>query len=174
MTLIVKVTSADPRAPLIRLLELPLGLDIWETKADSMVLRAPQAQLERLERMGYEIEQLQRTDVYLSAFATVEAVAGYHSAETLEQDLRQLADRQPEIAQLHKIGRSVENRPIWALRIGQRSGNTPKMLFLGCHHAREWIAVEVPYLLAAYLVDNATANPVQEWLTRGESGWHPW
>jgi carboxypeptidase T len=172
MTLIVKVTSADPRVPLAQLLETPLGLDIWEIKADGMVLRASEAQLERLERMGYEVEQLQSTDAYLSSFATADAVTGYHSAETLEQDLRQLAERRPEIAQLVEIGRSVENRPIWALRTGQRRGNTRKVLFkvlfLGCHHAREWIAVEVPYLLAAYIVDNATTDPVQEWLSQGE------
>ncbi|HVE96830.1 MAG TPA: M14 family zinc carboxypeptidase, partial [Pseudonocardiaceae bacterium] len=31
-------------------------------------------------------------------------------------DLRRLAEDNSEIAELHEIGRSVENRPIWALR----------------------------------------------------------
>jgi carboxypeptidase T len=118
--------------------------------------------------MGYGVEQLHETESYLSAFATAEAVAGYHSAETLEADLRRLAEENPEIAELHEIGRSVENRPIWALRLGERRGSTLKMAFLGCHHAREWISVEVPYLLAEHVVANATTNPVQQWLQKGE------
>jgi carboxypeptidase T len=42
------------------------------------------------------------------------------------------------------------------------------MAFLGCHRTREWIAVEVPYLLAEHLVTNATTNPAQRWLGKGE------
>jgi carboxypeptidase T len=118
--------------------------------------------------MGYDVEQLQLTENYLTTFATAEAISGYHSAETLEEDLRQLAASQPEIAELREIGRSLEDRPIWALQIGERRGSSRKLLFLGCHHAREWIAVEVPFLLANHLIKNANQNPIQEWLTQGE------
>lgn len=168
MSVIAKVTSASPRAPLSQLLTVPLGLDVWEVKPEHLVLQATEAQAERLEQMGYAVEQLRTTESYLSAFATDEAVAGYHSVETLEADLRRLAQDNPDIAELREIGRSVENRPIWALRLGERRDSTLKMVFLGCHHAREWIAVEVPYLLAEHLVTNATTDPVQQWLQKGE------
>lgn len=133
-----------------------------------LVLRAAEPQAERLQRLGYRVEQLQLTEAFLSTFATAAAGAGYHSAASLEQDLRQLADRRPEVVELRELGRSVENRPIWALRIGERRGSTRKLLFLGCHHAREWVAVEVPYRLAEHLVNQADHNPVQQWLTHGE------
>ena len=126
MELIVKVTSATPTTPLSDLLRLPLGLDIWEVKPDYLILRAPEAPIERLTQMGYGVEPLQPVADHLRAFATTEAIAGYHSAETLEQDLRQLAETRPEIAELREIGRSVENRPIWALRIGERKGSLGK------------------------------------------------
>ncbi|MDQ5853558.1 MAG: M14 family metallopeptidase [Chloroflexota bacterium] len=168
MDLILRVTAPDPTVPLAQLLQVPIGLDVWEVKPDYVVLRAAEAQAERLQRMGYGVEQLQLTDTFLSTFATADAIAGYHSVETLEQDLRQLADSRPEIAELREVGRSVEDRPIWALRIGERRGSDRKLLFMGCHHAREWIAVEVPYLLADYLVTNANHAPVQQWLTQGE------
>jgi len=168
MNLIVQVTSSDPRAALSDLLRLPLGLDVWEVKPDHVVLRAADAQVDRLRRMGFTITPLHQTENYLSAFATADAIAGYHSAESLEQDLRQLANSRPEIAELREIGRSLENRPIWALRIGQRSGSARKVLFMGCHHAREWIAVEVPFLLADHLVKNANQDPVRQWLQQGE------
>jgi carboxypeptidase T len=168
MNLIVNVTSARPQARMSRLAEIALGLDVWELTAEHAVVRASEAQLERLEKMGYTIEQLRPTEHFLSEFATEEAATGYHSAATLEQDMRDLAQRFPEIAQLEEIGRSVENRPIWALRIGERKGSATKMAFMGCHHAREWLAVEVPYLLAEHLLTNSTHEPVTTWLSTSE------
>ena len=79
----------------------------------------------------------------------------------LEQGLRALAEQHPDIAELREIGRSLENRPIWALRLGDRHGTDRKVLLLGCHHAREWISVEVPYLLTDHLLDAGGADPVQ-------------
>ena len=150
------------------LLSLPMGLDVWEVKSEYLVLRAEEPQVDRLQKMGYACEQLQDTASFLDTFARAEAIAGYHSAETIEQDLRALADSKPEIVELKEIGRSIENRPIWALRIGERTGNKRKVLFMGCHHAREWIAVEVPYLLAEHLVKNASTNPIKQWIQKME------
>jgi carboxypeptidase T len=118
--------------------------------------------------MGFGVEQLRSVEPYLSTFATEAAVTGYHTAATLEQDLRRLAEEHPEIAEIHEIGRSVEGRPLWALRIGERRGSTRKVAFLGCHHAREWISVEVPYLLAEHVLQNSSSDPVQRWLQQGE------
>lgn len=56
------------------------------------------------------------------------------------------------------VGRSSEGRDLLALKLGQ--GSSHPVLFAGCHHAREWISVEVPYLVAEYLVETYTATPV--------------
>jgi carboxypeptidase T len=166
--LIARVTSTTARAPLARLLTAQLGLDVWEVKPDFVVLQVEEAQAARLEAMGYAVEQLQLTEPYLSTFAVTEAVTGYHTVETLETDLRRLAEEHPEIAELHQIGRSVQGRPLWALRIGERRGSGRSVAFLGCHHAREWISVEIPYLLAEHLLDNSSTEPVAGWLQTGE------
>jgi carboxypeptidase T len=169
MSIVYTVRADSPQAPpLARLIDLPLGLDVWQVKADHVVLRAAEEQALRLRQMGYTTEEVVGTDDHLATFATAEAIAAYHSAETLEQDLRQLAESQPEIAELREIGRSLEDRPIWALRIGERRPSEHKLLFMGCHHAREWVSVEVPYLLAEHLVNNADQPPVRQWLQRGE------
>ena len=39
---------------------------------------------------------------------------------------------------------------------------------MGCHHAREWIAVEVPFLLAKELVERADDPQIAGWLSKGE------
>jgi carboxypeptidase T len=168
VNLIVKVSSETPRAPLLQLLHIPLGLDVWEVKPDHLVVRATEAQVHRLEQIGYRITQLHETERFLSTFATAEALAGYHSVQTLEQELKALVASRPEIAELQEIGRGVEGRIIWALRIGERKGSARKLLFMGCHHAREWIAVEVPFLLADHLVKNADHDPIKQWLSQGE------
>jgi carboxypeptidase T len=167
-SLIARVTSTTARAPLARLLSSPLGLDVWEVKPDFVVLQADESQAGRLEAMGYGVEQLQMIEPYLSTFATAEALSGYHTVATLEQDLRRLAEEHPDIAELHEIGRSVEGRPLWALRIGERRGSARKVAFFGCHHAREWISVEVPYRLAEHLLGNSSSEPVRQWLQQGE------
>jgi carboxypeptidase T len=166
--LIARVTSSSPRAPLSALVTSPLGLDVWELDPGYAVVQAEEAQAARLEEMGYAVEQLQVTEDYLSRFATEAAATGYHSAASLEDDLRRLAEANPEIAELQRIGSSVEGRPIWALRIGERRGSTTKVALLGCHHAREWISVEVPYLLAADLLAHSSTDPVRRWLQTGE------
>ncbi len=166
--LIARVTSNDPRAPLTSLLTTALGLDVWEVRSDHVVLQADEAAASRLEAMGYGVAQLRMTEAYLSAFATDDATAGYHTVQTLEQDMRRLAQDNPEFVELREIGRSVEGRPLWALRIGERRDSANKVAVLGCHHAREWMSVEVPFLLAEHLIDNSSTEPVRSWLQQGE------
>jgi carboxypeptidase T len=169
VNVVYTVRADSPQAPpLTRLIDLPLGLDIWQVQADHVVLRAAEEQATRLRQMGYTTEEVVETETHVARFATAEAIAAYHSAETLEDDLRQLSESQPEIAELQEIGRSLENRPIWALRIGERRASEHKVLFMGCHHAREWVSVEVPYLLAEHLVENSGQPAVRQWLQRGE------
>ncbi|MBN2408700.1 MAG: zinc carboxypeptidase, partial [Candidatus Aminicenantes bacterium] len=87
----------------------------------------------------------------------------YHSAAELEADLQTLEHAFPQLARLSTIGISLENRNIYALKISDNVGQDEEeaeVLFLGCHHAREWISVEVPYLLARFLLENYASDPV--------------
>jgi hypothetical protein len=49
----------------------------------------------------------------------------------------------------HNLGREL-----WALKVGKGAAN--KILFTGCHHSREWISIEIPFLVAHYLIENYT------------------
>ena len=95
-------------------------------------------------------------------------LAKYHTAESLENDMRLLAGARPDLGELHEVGRSVERRPILALRIGERRGNCRKVLYWGCHHAREWVAVEVPFLLAKDIIERANQSSIHPLLSNGE------
>jgi hypothetical protein len=85
----------------------------------------------------------------------------YHSYLELETDLQALERSYPQMARLFTIGVTLENRRIYALKISDNVAldeEEAEVLFLGCHHAREWISVEVPFLLAKYLLENYASD----------------
>jgi carboxypeptidase T len=94
------------------------------------------------------------------------AAAGTESRQfySLKKDLASLRSRgvakgivDPGVV---SIGASQGGRELWALKVGL--GAAHKVLFTGCHHAREWISVEIPYLVAEYLIETYTATPTTE------------
>src|ERR1700720_3581714 len=103
MQIIIEVTSDAPHRPLARLLEIPLGLDVWETKGNRLVLRAEEAAVNRISQMGYQVRPLMEVAQHLETFATAENLAGYHSAESLAQEMRALAQRPPPPAATRTI-----------------------------------------------------------------------
>jgi carboxypeptidase T len=54
------------------------------------------------------------------------------------------------------IGQSEQGQDIHAIRIGRNPAKP--VLIAGCHHAREWISVEVPFLFAEYVVGRYSAD----------------
>jgi carboxypeptidase T len=81
----------------------------------------------------------------------------FHTYAELERDIFALQNRFPHLIKIHDIGDSLEGRNIYALEITNNPDHEvlrPRSLFIGCHHAREWISVEVPYLLAVHLCEN--------------------
>ncbi|NIO49933.1 MAG: hypothetical protein GTN73_10960 [Candidatus Aminicenantes bacterium] len=85
----------------------------------------------------------------------------YHSYAELERDLLALQDSYSHIARVIDLGDSLEGRNIYALKISDnvyQDEQEAELLFVGCHHAREWISVEVPFLLGKYLVENYETN----------------
>ncbi len=96
----------------------------------------------------------------------------YHSYKELETDLKALQANYPQLARVHIIGKSVEGRNIYALKVSDNVSQDEEeadTLFLGCHHAREWISVEVPYLLGKHLVENyATDTEVRRLVNQSE------
>ena len=82
----------------------------------------------------------------------------YHTyAQTVAQ-LKALAAKAPDLASVFSIGKTVQGRDIWALRLcpgakGGAASKLPGALFIGEHHAREHLSNEVPLALAGRLVD---------------------
>lgn len=85
--------------------------------------------------------------------------AAFHDYARTVSELRRLAGQAPELVSLFSIGKSLQGRDIWALRLntdaqGKAPSAKPGVLFLGTHHAREHLSTEVPLLLAKHLIDH--------------------
>ena len=98
----------------------------------------------------------------------------YHSYRELETALADLAARFPGLARLTTIGHSLENRRILALKISDNPGLTEEeagLLLVGCHHAREWISVEVPLLVAGRILETYDSDPAVREIVDGSELW---
>ena len=98
----------------------------------------------------------------------------YHSYLEIEADLMALEAAYPQLAKVVVIGNSLEGRNIYALKISDNvdlDEAEAEVFFVGCHHAREWISVEVPYLLGKYLVENYESDPEIKSLVKRSEIW---
>ena len=144
-----------------------LALDVWteaRIPGEPIDIVVTERELMRLERSGIAYEVLDRD---IDATAAAEALrlqtarpgddwfAEYHDLDDIGEHLDALARSAPDRASLHIIGGSIEQRPIWALKIGK---GTP-MLINGTQHAREWIATAVSTCIADRLVRDYNRDP---------------
>ena len=143
----------------------PLGLDrLFEWEGRVYILASPE-DLQKLDRnsVPYLLESSKFPALHKGPGVLQGGINGdYHSYVELEADLLALEQTYREIAQLFTIGLTLENRKIYALKISDNvtlDEDEAEILFLGCHHAREWISVEVPYLLAKHLLENYATDP---------------
>ena len=83
----------------------------------------------------------------------------YSSLDEIDMRLDEITNNNGDIAQAFVIGESVEGREIKALRISSADQkDVPEILFVGLHHAREWISYEVPLSTAEFIVKNKDSN----------------
>ncbi|MCB0394315.1 MAG: zinc carboxypeptidase [Bdellovibrionales bacterium] len=95
--------------------------------------------------------------------------ARYYNSGTVDARLTELEGLYPEIAQKVEIGRTLKDKPIYALKISDdvqtNDPSEPKVLFNSMHHAREVMTTEVVMsiaesLLSGYQVDQKLTDYV--------------
>lgn len=86
----------------------------------------------------------------------------YHTYNEVVNELKSYHNNYPNITHLEVIGTTYEGRKIYALKISDNpevNEDEPAVLYMGLHHAREWISTEIPIaiidkLLKGYNQDN--------------------
>jgi hypothetical protein len=97
----------------------------------------------------------------------------FHSYNELETEIFALEQAYPNLVQVQIIGNSLEMRNLYALKISDNvqaeEEGEAEVLITGCHHAREWISVEVPLYVAKHLAENyATDSHIRDLVDRSE------
>lgn len=85
----------------------------------------------------------------------------YHDYRELTEKIQSWATAHPNLVSVVSIGRTIENREIWAVRIGsspEGGPSKPAVLFMAGHHAREHLSVETPLRIFDDLIGRYAAN----------------
>lgn len=78
----------------------------------------------------------------------------YNSYDEMSQELSDLVEKYPDVAQKVSLGKTHEGRDIWALQVSTNVDNPeetkkkPAVVITGVHHAREWATSELPTNIA--------------------------
>ncbi len=83
--------------------------------------------------------------------------SGYHNYAELTSALQQLANDYSGLCRLESLGRSVQGREIWALRITDNPDieeDEPEFKYISTIHGDEPVGTELCYLFAKFLLEN--------------------
>ena len=134
------------------------GIDVLALNRDGTIdVMAHGKHIDYVLSLGLPASIVQTPDM-VSSFADLDENLGlYHTYEEMEAVLNNLALTYPLITQLTVIGTSIEGRNIYMLKISDNptvDESEGEVLYMGCHHARELMTVEIPLKLAIYLLEN--------------------
>jgi len=116
-----------------------------------------------LKSLGFDIDVMNTKGV--SASPDEE----YKNPKEIQELLENFNAKYPQLTKLVSIGKSLEGRDIWAIKITEEAHlddpSKPVVLFNSMHHAREIMTPEISIDIIEYLLENSSSNSeVKEWL----------
>ncbi len=92
----------------------------------------------------------------------------YKNPQEIEDFIREIHAKYPDITEVKSIGKSLEGRDIWAIKISDNvrvDEVEPAILVNGMHHAREVMTPEITTDMVSYLTSNYGSNAeVTKWV----------
>lgn len=164
----VTVRAAD-KYERTRLLEA--GLSIEEIRPGSVSGVIHKNSLPLLSEKGFVVENRKTLAQYvredMKDFPAADSA--YHNYKETTDILKGLAANNPDIASLFSLGKTIEGRDMWTLRLnssakGEAPSAKPGVFYVGTHHAREHLATEVPLLFAVWLLDNKNTPEIKKYI----------
>ena len=132
------------------------GASIDEIGKHYVIVSATPQEASAIAALGYPIEQL------FSPLDFPPADAAYHNYAEMSDEILAVANAHPNIVSRFSVGLSYEGREMWAVKISDNVGtdeDEPEVLFIGQHHAREHITVEMTLYILHLLADNYGTDP---------------
>jgi carboxypeptidase T len=141
-----------------------LGMDVWMVEKNFVIGQVPQHLLDKVKKTNLKIEMLSPKEGF-SVRNNFDPQ--YMTYDEMLVKLRSLESQYPNLAKLFDIGdtwektKGIANRDIWIMRLTGKSDNKnkPGIVFLGNHHARELVTVEIPVRLIEHLLSNYGKDP---------------
>lgn len=162
----VEIQAGDARA---RGAAVNAGIDVEEVGPGRAAGFATSRALARAKAAGVAVVSAAPVERKMRALGFPAQDGEYHTYAQAVAELQALAAKAPDIASLFSIGKTLRGRDIWALRLcpdakGEAPSKLPGALFIGQHHAREHLSLEVPLRLAAKLIDSRGEPEVKKLL----------
>lgn len=131
------------------------GFNVSNVQADVVTIHAAENELVRLDALGYRYKRVGAEPNPPAPEQTAGAKAlgaGYHTYQTLTEDLEAYAADFPAIARLFTLGQSVQGRELWALLISDNPDveeDEPEFKYVSTMHGSEPVGTE----MSMYLID---------------------
>lgn len=140
------------------------GVSVKDKKVDLLI---NDLEYKILKNLGYEVELTQIKGVSRGPDQE------YQNPDEVEAYVKKYHSLYPGLTKLISIGKSLEGRDIWALKISDNADldevEEPSLLFNSMHHAREIMTPEMGLDIIEYLLDNYdTNNTVKDWVNENQ------
>lgn len=126
------------------------GYDIVSVEKDRVIVIGDESQITKAKATGLLLATYKSG---LSPFDFPVKDEKFHNYKEQTDFLQKIVKDNPDLAQLESIAQTAEQRQIWMLRLSKATQPVPAVLFMGGHHAREHVSVELPLHLIQYLID---------------------
>lgn len=146
------------------------GVSIEAVRSDSIWGFATQKEIKALQRDGFKVlgnfdlataRGGHETGFDLAPTAFPPADSRFHTYQQTIDALKELQSKNSDMTQVQSIGKTIENRDIWAIHLNTNAdalktgvSSKPGIIFMGNHHAREHLSLEIPLMLAQHLLAN--------------------
>ncbi|HEY8278646.1 MAG TPA: M14 family metallopeptidase [Bdellovibrionota bacterium] len=134
------------------------GFSIENVLDDMSYGFAPAYLIEKIEKAGFEVTaHFPANEIRAMDFPSGDAI--YHNYAEMNAELDALVAAHPTLVRKFSIGKTSQGRDIWGVRIGAHAtdglspSGLPGIVFMGGHHAREHLSMEIPLLLAKHLAE---------------------
>jgi carboxypeptidase T len=140
------------------------GVSVKEKKVDLLL---SDVEFRVLKSLGYKVEITQIKGVNRGPDQE------YQNPSEVEAYVKKYNNLYPNLTKLVSIGKSLEGRDIWALKISDNANENeveePTILYNSMHHAREVMTPEMGLDIIEYLLDNYDTNSqVKSWVNENQ------
>ncbi|WP_369411278.1 M14 family zinc carboxypeptidase [Polycladospora coralii] len=135
------VTTKEQRTSIVR-----TGATIEEVGKDYVVIIANPDEVNQIKKLKFPVSE------QFKPFDFPEGDSNYHNYDEMVAKIEQAAADHSNIVKKFSIGKTYENRELWAVKISDNPNvdeEEPEVLYVGSHHAREHLTVE----MTLYLLD---------------------